>query len=70
MMLYPEEHFWTVPTFHGLYDDNDYNGKKCSMNCFLLSRSKEQKMKKEMQKKKIGKRSNHSMFMHLLIRIW
>lgn len=27
MMLYPEEHFWTVPTFHGLYDDNDYNGK-------------------------------------------
>ncbi|XP_055298949.1 protein limb expression 1 homolog isoform X2 [Sitodiplosis mosellana] len=25
MMLYPEEHFWTVPTFHGLYDDNDYN---------------------------------------------
>lgn len=27
MMLYPEEHFWTVPTIAGLYDDNDYNGK-------------------------------------------
>lgn len=27
MMLYPDEHFWTVPTIPGLYDDNDYSGK-------------------------------------------
>lgn len=26
-MLYPEDHFWSVAPFHGLYDDNDYNGK-------------------------------------------
>lgn len=30
MMLYPEEHFWTVPTIPGLYDDNDYSGKVSS----------------------------------------
>lgn len=30
MMLYPEEHFWTVPTIPGLYDDNDYSGKVLS----------------------------------------
>lgn len=36
MMLYPEEHFWTVPTFHGLYDDNDdYNGKSSSERVFF-----------------------------------
>lgn len=27
-MMLTEENFWTAPTFHGLYDDNDYSGKE------------------------------------------